>query len=702
MGTRLGRGAAWFGGAVLVCLVAIPGNGTRLGRGAAWFGGAVLVCLAAIPGSLAQFNFGPLYDFDLTTDVTFPASGDDVTLRCSRTEQYRRKSSNSFLNEDDVISWELNESPLLTTALAKQGRCQIAQPSDSGILGRPGFRQSRPGRLPNATCSDDGVTIELTLHQWTPSRLAGDTWRCLQFPFAESAKLDLQSLVPVSRVAIKQVIDKGGQYSRSRGTIVTCRTAPCRPRASIDWFAQTPGSGPVRLTSSLGEQVSTTRDELTVTTGAILFSSDLDHGQLVYCTSSNMGERAEQGPVRSDNITVRVKYPPTVSVFSEPSSSIIEGSDVTLHCDATGRPEPKVTWVKADSAADKPKTETGATLVSLSTTLELASVRVTDSGAYTCTATNGLEPNASASLVLYVREAAIPPEEIPEEANSPAEVTSGDGDSSSSGAIAGGVIAALAVLALVAVLIFFMLRHRRKEERFLDRLSAQRSIDSSENQGTYATCSSLPRSSLDQLPPYLELLPPIGSDLKLANVSNPGYGSNDMIISGQKIVPSSHSSHSKRPLPSTPIQPCDTEYDYIDESHVLSAHTPGQTAENAYLKLQAVRTASDGPNLVTSDGDNDGYEIPVKSREAQSLEMRQPVPSARKRVPVRAQTVHTTTPSGRQDGSKPSQTGKGKQDGRRGTSASREGSATRPSSQALERRGSHSYCFNDFNYDTSF
>ena len=173
------------------------------------------------------------------------------------------------------------------------------------------------------------------------------------------------------------------------------------------------------------------------------------------------------------------------------------------------------------------------------------------------------------------------------------------------------------------------------------------------------------------------------------------------MTAGQTNFASNHSANSKRPLPSTPVEHCDTEYDYIDESHVLNSQTPGQAAENAYLKLQAVRTVGDGSTFAAADGD--GYEIPVKPREAKSLEVKHPVSSSRQRVPARAQTVHTTRPGSRQEAARLSQVGKGQQqDGRAGPCPSRPGGATRSGSQALDRRGSHSYCLNDLNYDTSF
>ena len=115
------------------------------------------------------------------------------------------------------------------------------------------------------------------------------------------------------------------------------------------------------------------------------------------------------------------------------------------------------------------------------------------------------------------------------------------------------------------------------------------------------------------------------------------------MTAGQTNFASNHSANSKRPLPSTPVEHCDTEYDYIDESHVLNSQTPGQAAENAYLKLQAVRTVGDGQLSPPADGD--GYEIPVKPREAKFLEVKHPVSSSRQRVPARAQDSHTTRPA---------------------------------------------------------
>ena len=62
----------------------------------------------SLVSGLAQFNFGSLYDFDLASDVIFPAPGDEVTLSCRRTDQYRRKSSNSFLGQvTDTNSFKL-------------------------------------------------------------------------------------------------------------------------------------------------------------------------------------------------------------------------------------------------------------------------------------------------------------------------------------------------------------------------------------------------------------------------------------------------------------------------------------------------------------------------------------------------------------------------------------------------------------------
>ena len=181
---------------------------------------------------------------------------------------------------------------------------------------------------------------------------------------------------------------------------------------------------------------------------------------------------------------------------------------------------------------------------------------------------------------------------------------------------------------------------------------------------------------------------------------------------GQTIPGSNHSANSKRPLPSTPVEHCDTEYDYIDESHVLSTQTPaGHKTENTYLKLQAVRTASDGSisakhadySMARAAVDGDGYEIPVKPREAQPPEAkpRNFAPSSRQRGPARAQTVHTSRPVGSQDPVRPQGTrGSQQERGNFPVLSSRSGGSTRAGPPGETRRG-HPYP-SDFSYDTSF
>ena len=61
-------------------------------------------------------------------------------------------------------------------------------------------------------------------------------------------------------------------------------------------------------------------------------------------------------------------------------TSITEGSDVTIHCNATGNPPPNVTWIWQD---------TGDVLGS-SEQLTLIAVNRTQAGTYQCHAWNGI------------------------------------------------------------------------------------------------------------------------------------------------------------------------------------------------------------------------------------------------------------------------------------------------------------------------
>ena len=90
---------------------------------------------------------------------------------------------------------------------------------------------------------------------------------------------------------------------------------------------------------------------------------------------------------------------PKVSLAPSGSSylSVAYGGAIEAICNATGYPEPKVTWHKVDGEILQTESATGASSV-----LQISSAEGRDSGLYKCQATNNVG-NSEASLLIFVK-----------------------------------------------------------------------------------------------------------------------------------------------------------------------------------------------------------------------------------------------------------------------------------------------------------
>ena len=93
-----------------------------------------------------------------------------------------------------------------------------------------------------------------------------------------------------------------------------------------------------------------------------------------------------------------------VSLFSVPvqlinvsrDQTVLEGSNMTLVCEATGRPTPNITWTRVlEDGSDGEVLHQGATW-------DFPNINRTDNGTYHCRAYNGFENEASHGVKLNV------------------------------------------------------------------------------------------------------------------------------------------------------------------------------------------------------------------------------------------------------------------------------------------------------------
>jgi len=87
---------------------------------------------------------------------------------------------------------------------------------------------------------------------------------------------------------------------------------------------------------------------------------------------------------------------PAIITFVSRYQNLLEGSNMTLFCEATGRPTPNITWnrVLEDSSNSK--------VVHYGPTLDFPNINRTDSGTYRCTAYNGIGKEADYVLKVNV------------------------------------------------------------------------------------------------------------------------------------------------------------------------------------------------------------------------------------------------------------------------------------------------------------
>ncbi|XP_035657834.1 peroxidasin homolog isoform X3 [Branchiostoma floridae] len=104
------------------------------------------------------------------------------------------------------------------------------------------------------------------------------------------------------------------------------------------------------------------------------------------------------GYVLSSTAYLIVNYPPSIDgITASPSSTVREGSSLTLMCNADGNPEPAVRWTRQSGALGK-----AATIDANSGNLVFPNITLADKGTYTCSVDNGIPEAASKDISINV------------------------------------------------------------------------------------------------------------------------------------------------------------------------------------------------------------------------------------------------------------------------------------------------------------
>ncbi|XP_031568091.1 hemicentin-1-like [Actinia tenebrosa] len=94
-----------------------------------------------------------------------------------------------------------------------------------------------------------------------------------------------------------------------------------------------------------------------------------------------------------DRITY-IYLPPKINTIHPQSITVNESNTITIFCNATGLPQPSITWTKADRNEE---------VISSGETLTIPSIRRNQTGVYVCTASNGVLGSASGNSSINVQ-----------------------------------------------------------------------------------------------------------------------------------------------------------------------------------------------------------------------------------------------------------------------------------------------------------
>jgi hypothetical protein len=153
-----------------------------------------------------------------------------------------------------------------------------------------------------------------------------------------------------------------------------CVSEGGNPAPALSWLVNgnkiqaTTGQDNSKLSGSLWRSVSSLK----------LPVSRSDNGYKVECVA----EHPALFTPSTAAINLEIFYPPRIDVTISKSGALVEGSDVTLSCEAEANPPARITWRRLEAG--------DSSIIGTSAQLQIAGIGREDAGTYQCTAENEL------------------------------------------------------------------------------------------------------------------------------------------------------------------------------------------------------------------------------------------------------------------------------------------------------------------------
>ncbi|XP_021356388.1 synaptogenesis protein syg-2-like [Mizuhopecten yessoensis] len=220
------------------------------------------------------------------------------------------------------------------------------------------------------TCNRDTRTLGIQIPASNYSH--GDRWTCegrnnsfdnTTPPQTDTTTVDVT--VPVTSVTITPSTTVTVDIGTS--TTLTCTTQPhSRPNANVTWYRVVSGQ-PQQIIANISVSHDTQNSAQTTTSALTYVPSKEDNGHTVYCLSDGGWTGSTATNLRSGDVILNIRYPPTnPAIVTGNSDPVYDGDDIELRCSIRGgNPLASLTWACPGRSVTSTTANTADTAVSV-------------------------------------------------------------------------------------------------------------------------------------------------------------------------------------------------------------------------------------------------------------------------------------------------------------------------------------------------